>query len=83
MNQAPAIIPKDPKKSFEVGQKLAIFYEKNKGKCQYCLEATPWEQADFHHIQFYSLGGPTTVLNGQLMHIECHRKFHKENEGEE
>jgi hypothetical protein len=78
LNEAPKIIPKDPKRSFEVGQKLAIYYSKNGRICQYCFEAVDWKDADFHHITFHSNGGQTTVENGQLMHIACHRKFHEE-----
>lgn len=78
LNQAPKITPKDPKRSFEVGQKLAIYYNKNDRTCQYCLESVDWKDADFHHIIFHSKGGSTTVDNGQLMHIGCHRKFHEE-----
>ena len=80
LNQAPAIKLKDPKKSFDVGQRLAIYYHKNNRKCQYCLKEVNWDEASFHHIVFHSKGGPTTVENGQLMHIVCHRQFH-EKEG--
>ena len=79
LNEAPNITPKDPKRDFEVGQKLAIYYSKNNGTCQYCHERVDWDEADFHHIIFHSKGGPTTVENGELMHIVCHRKFHQEN----
>jgi hypothetical protein len=78
LNEVPKIAPKDPKRSFEVGQKLAIYYNKNNRICQYCHEVVEWKDADFHHIIFHSNGGPTTVENGQLIHINCHRKFHEE-----
>jgi hypothetical protein len=80
LNQAPSIVLKDPKRSFEVGQKLAIFYNKNDRVCQYCQKEVKWEEADFHHIVYHSKGGPTTVENGQLMHLTCHREFHKKDE---
>jgi hypothetical protein len=68
LSDAPKIIPKDPKRSFEVGQKLAIYYNKNDRICQYCLNpVADWKDADFHHVIFHSNGGSTTVENGQLM----------------
>jgi len=82
LNKASTIQLKDAKRSFDVGQKLAIYYNKNKRicQCQHCFKEVNWEEADFHHIVFHSKGGPTTVENGQLMHIACHRQFH-EKEG--
>jgi len=77
LEEAPSIQLKDAKRSFDVGQKLAIYYNKNKRECQYCHKEVDWTDADFHHIIFHSKGGPTTVENGQLMHLVCHREFHK------
>jgi hypothetical protein len=76
---APTMQLKDPKRLFDVGQKLAIYYCKNKGLCQY--EGCPdrkvkWEDASFHHVKFHKSGGPTVVENGQLMHMNCHKNFH-------
>lgn len=79
LNQASTIKLKDPKRSFDVGQKLAIYYNKNNRICQSCSKAVDWEDADFHHVLFHSKGGPTTVENGQLMHIICHRQFHEKD----
>jgi hypothetical protein len=78
LSHSPKMRLKDPKRLFDVGQKLAIYYHKNKGKCQYrqCLKEVKWEDASFHHTKFHSKGGPTTVQNGQLMHQKCHKKFH-------
>ena len=70
---------KDPKRFFDVGQKLAIYYCKDKALCQYesCSDRkVKWEDASFHHMKFYKSGGPTTVENGQLMHQSCHKNFH-------
>ena len=77
LEEAPSIQLKDPKRSFEVGQKLAIYYNKNHRECQSCHKEVDWSEADFHHVIFHSNGGPTTVENGQLMHLVCHREFHK------
>ena len=78
LNESPTIQLKDAKRDFDVGQKLAIYYNKNNRICQKCSEEVDWDDADFHHIVFHSNGGPTTVENGQLMHIACHKQFHKE-----
>ena len=80
LNKAPTIGLKDPKRSFDVGQKLAIYYYKDKGICQAqgCGKQVKVEDADYHHVVFHSKAGPTTVDNGQLMHIACHRKLHEE-----
>lgn len=80
LNRSSTIQLKDGKRSFDVGQKLAIYYQKNNRTCQYCSKEVDFGDADFHHVVFHSKGGPTTVENGQLMHVFCHRKFH-EKEG--
>jgi hypothetical protein len=69
---------KDPRRLFDIGQKLAIYYYKNKGKCQYasCHKKVKWDEASFHHTKFHSKGGLTTVENGRLMHKVCHSKYH-------
>ncbi len=82
LNKATNIRLKDEKRSFEVGQKLAIYYYKDNKICHCCGKEVNWDDADFHHIKFYSEGGLTTVENGQLMHKDCHRKFH-EKEGKD
>jgi len=78
LTRQPTIHLKDEKRSFDVGQKLAIYYHKDKKICQKCSKEVDFNDADFHHKTFYSKGGPTTVDNGQLMHISCHRKLHEE-----
>lgn len=77
LNEAPGIQLKDEKRGFEFGQKLAIYYKKDKRICQFCKEVVEWGNASFHHIKFHSKGGPTTVENAQLMHKKCHEKFHQ------
>jgi hypothetical protein len=69
--------PKDKKRGFDFGQKLAIYYQKDKGICQFCNKEVEWEDASFHHKKFHSKGGPTTVANGQLVHRKCHEDLHK------
>lgn len=77
--EVPKLKLKHRRRDFDFGQKLAIYYQKDKGICGYaeCGEEVEWEEAGFHHIKFHSKGGPTTVENGQLMHKRCHKKFHK------
>jgi len=84
LTKYPNILLKDPKRSFDVGQKLAIYYFKDKGICQYCpgKKEVEWNDASFHHLKFRSKGGPTTVENGQLMHKKCHEELHK-NQGKD
>jgi hypothetical protein len=77
LKEAPSIQLKDAKRSFDVGQKLAIYYNKNNRECQHCHRGVDWGDASFHHFVFHNKGGPTTVENGQLMHVDCHREFHK------
>jgi hypothetical protein len=77
LNKATNIRLKGKKRFFDVGQKLAIYYYKNNKTCQYCRKEVSWDDADFHHIEFYRKGGFTTVENGQLMHKDCHKKFHQ------
>ncbi len=74
--EVPDIYLKDEKRGFDFGQKLAIYYQKDEGICQFCKKEVEWEDASFHHAEFHSRGGRTTVENGQLMHKRCHDKFH-------
>ena len=78
LSKATKIRLKDPKRLFDVGQKFAIYYYKNKGKCQLntCHKKVDWDNASFHHVEFHGKGGLTTVDNSQLMHKACHEKFH-------
>lgn len=77
--KATSLQPKDNKRKFDLGQKFAIYYVKDKEKCQVCNESVSWKEASFHHIKFFCNGGLTTVDNGQLMHEKCHVDFHKTN----
>lgn len=64
---------KDPKRLFDDGQKLAIYY-RDKGICQICNKNVGFEDAEFDHIKSWSKGGDTIVRNGQLLCQECNRK---------
>ena len=62
---------KDEDRTFDYGQKLAI-YQRDNGECQQCSGSVSFEEAEFHHVQPYAEGGPTIVDNGDLVHFECH-----------
>jgi len=69
---------KAPQREFDYGQKLAIFQRAN-GCCQSsCAPGTHlrFEEGQYHHIQRWTDGGPTTVENGQLLCVACHQRVH-------
>lgn len=72
LEYVPDLKLKDPKRLFDEGQKLAIYY-RDKGICQLCKEKVSFGDAEFDHIAPWSKGGPTTVRNGQLLCQECNR----------
>lgn len=76
-SKIPKLVKKDPKEEFDINQKLAIYYNKDKRVCGFCKNQVAWEDKSFHHIKFRSLGGPTIIDNGQLMHKKCHEEFHE------
>ena len=49
------------------------------GGCAFpgCTIPGPWTEA--HHIQYWNLGGPTSVDNGVLLCSHHHHEVHKEN----
>jgi len=73
LEHVPDLKLKDPKRLFDEGQKLAIYY-RDKGICQMCKKKVGFEDAEFDHIIPWSKGGTTTVGNGQLLCRECNRK---------
>jgi len=64
---------KDPQRSFDYGQKLAIYF-RDKCKCYDCKKAITFDGAEFHHKKPWNEAGPTTVDNGLLLCHECHAK---------
>jgi Protein of unknown function DUF262/HNH endonuclease len=68
VEKIPDLILKDPARSFTEEQRLAI-YRRNDGKCQWPGCGIACEESDFHadHVKPHSLGGETTVQNGQVL----------------
>ncbi|MFY9716723.1 MAG: DUF262 domain-containing protein [Thermoplasmata archaeon] len=60
----------DSTRTFSDEQRFVIF-RRDKGTCQLCREAV--EEGNWHadHIVPHSKGGPTSIANGQLTHVEC------------
>lgn len=79
LEQIPELRLRSRTRSFDYGQKLAIF-SKHNGKCFFCHHEVKFDEAVFHHIKFYERdNGPTTVENGAPAHSKCHTRFHAEH----
>jgi hypothetical protein len=70
----PNILPKDTTRLFNEGEKLALYY-RDGGKCQHCGKDTPFDKGHAHHKQAHSLGGPTTIDNGQWLCAHCNHSL--------
>ncbi len=66
----PDLVRKDPQRSFDFSQRLAIF-RKDDGTCQICKKQCTFDNFEADHITPWSLGGPTTVANGQVLCPHC------------
>ena len=62
----------DPQRMFSSAQR-SVIYLRDKGICQICREFTTLDRYDCDHIVPYSLGGATTVDNGQCTCQTCNR----------
>ena len=73
MIHAAALEPKDPQRFFSSSQRRSIF-EKSLGFCASC--GIELSETNFHadHIEPYSLGGQTTLENGQALCTACNLK---------
>jgi len=76
----PTVEPKDPQREFDWGQKLTIYTRaykkarqegKQEAECAICGQPTPLDKGAPDHIKPHTLGGKTTVENGQWTCISC------------
>jgi HNH endonuclease len=69
---------KDPTRIFGALEKDIIYY-RDKKRCQRpgCGADVLWSDAEFHHVELHSKGGPTVISNGALVHKACHPKSEK------
>ena len=49
-----------------------VVYWQNEKKCGVCSKEVVWNEAEFHHIDPHTKGGPTTISNASLVHRSCH-----------
>ena len=78
------IVLKDEKRSFNEAERIAI-YRRDKGLCQKCLKegknekesAVGWPEYEADHIIAHAKGGPTKILNSQVLCI-----YHNKRKGD-
>ncbi len=68
-------------KKWETGwhgkRKVLRLWKQQRGKCPYCAQAISMEAGPHtHHIIYRVRGGPDTLDNLLLLHPECHRQLH-------
>lgn len=64
------LVPKDPKRSFDYWEKLAV-HRRDAGVCQLCGKRTPFDKGTVDHITPHSKGGLTIIENGQWSCFSC------------
>jgi 5-methylcytosine-specific restriction endonuclease McrA len=76
----PTLEPKDPQRGFDWGQRLTLYVKaykeaaqtgKTEADCKICGKPTPFDKGTGDHIKPHSLGGKTTIQNGQWACIQC------------
>ena len=55
-----------------------IVFWRDRKKCGVCSKEVVWHEAEFHHIDPHTEGGPTTISNAQLVHRICHPRGDEE-----
>ena len=55
-----------------------IVYWTDRRHCRVCREEVVWNEAEFHHVEPYTDGGPTTITNAALVHRACHPRSEAE-----
>jgi hypothetical protein len=68
---------KDPTRVFGELEREIIYYRDRK-LCQVCDAEVLWADAEIHHVEEHSKGGPTNLSNGALVHAHCHPKGQKQ-----
>ncbi|WP_423925175.1 HNH endonuclease [Candidatus Palauibacter sp.] len=76
------LIPKDPKRSFDLWEREYVYLSFN-GRCAYwdnpevCGDDSrmAFKEAEVHHVEPHSEGGKTDFENGVLVHRGCHGKI--------
>ena len=53
-------------------------YWRDGKQCQVCSKEVVWNEAEFHHVDPYTAGGPTTITNAALVHRACHPRSEEE-----
>ena len=66
----PDLLPKDPKRLFTYGERLALYHRAN-GKCELCGKDTPFDQGQADHKKRHTDGGLTTIDNGRWLCEVC------------
>lgn len=64
---------KDPQRLFGALEREIIYY-RDKKRCAVCGAEVIWPEAEIHHVEEHTKGGPTSLENGVLVHRHCHPK---------
>ena len=67
------LILKDPQRLFGELERTILFYGQGK-RCAECDGSVDWSDSEIHHVVEHSMGGPTKLENGALVHKSCHPK---------
>lgn len=55
-----------------------IAYRRDGKRCQVCGKEVVWNEAEFHHVDPHTEGGPTAIENAALVHRSCHPRSEEE-----
>lgn len=71
LNDITPLIQRDPRRGFGQLEREVIYFRDQK-RCYFCNAEVAWNEAEIHHLQEHSQGGPTVLENGVLVHRHCH-----------
>lgn len=71
LNDVTPLVLKDPRRVFGQLEREVIYFRDQK-RCYFCNAEVAWNEAEIHHLQEHSQGGPTVLENGVLVHRRCH-----------